>query len=640
MVQKRGYLLTAVLLCATLGGCGRGDDSGTENTSSAAASSVGFLLFPNPQVQTDGTYQTNTAAYAAAYYLAVDPGSARTTLDDWKNQNQFGSGTGTEVTVVFRDVHDLGYGRRMTARQNADGSVAIMVENYNVTAIPGQTYGPLNLEAAINRDSRWHVGTNTIEFSGPTAATRFAKFFNFSPTTGQRQLTADLDGNGEKAMPGICISCHGGRVDPLNADGSFSNAGNTRARLQPLNVGTFEFSPDPGYTRADQEANLKTINQFVLCTYPIDVAGGGVDACRPVVSTAEWTNYWQATAADMVKDWYGGAAMPNATLSDTYLPGGWSGQANLYNTVVSPYCRTCHIVRGTGLQNDIDFDSETKFQDYADRIKIHVLDRGNMPLAQLVSNRFWDSSAPDTLASYLTGLGQTARDGNGAVLRPGRPIANPGIDRSVMPGTISLSATNSLFATSYSWSIDPGAPAVATLNNANTATPTITVPATNGTYVIRLVVSNNSGASDSALLNLTVDNSISIAPETIRFSDIRAAFQGGLVCTACHTHVSSSGTPDFISNPLTPPIFYTNYDRGGATSIGAPGDPFYTADSTDDDYWFYLMLRGRINLTDPAASPILRKPTGNHHGAGSGVLLTEPQYSIFVNWILNGAPYN
>ena len=45
-----------------------------------------------------------------------------------------------------------------------------------------------------------------------------AKFFNFDPRTGARQLTVDLDLRGEKAMPGPCITCHGGRGDALVPD--------------------------------------------------------------------------------------------------------------------------------------------------------------------------------------------------------------------------------------------------------------------------------------------------------------------------------------------------------------------------------------------------------------------------------------
>lgn len=652
MARKRLILWVGLVGVLALSACGR-DDKTDASEPSDEPTGVGFLLFPNPQAQQDGTYQTNTTAYAQAYYAAIDPTNLKTTLDDWKAQNGFGGGTGTEISVVFRDVNDLGYGRRMTARLNADNTVAFFVENYSVTAVPGRSYGALNLEAAISQDRHWHVGTNAIEFSpGPNGQT-FAKFFNFSSATGQRQLTANLDGKGQKAMPGICVSCHGGRGDPLNADGTFPNGGNTRARLQPLNVGTFEFAPIPGYTRVDLEASLKQINQFVLCTYPLSAATANAeDACRPVVSAAEWANYWQSTAAEMVKDWYDtngdGAGMESTTFSDTYLPTGWVGQETLYNNVVAPYCRTCHILRGAGSnQSDIDFMTYAKFQGYADRIKTHVIDRGNMPLAFLVAQRFWNSAAgPNTLAAFLEGEGFTVRDSNGAILRAGRPIANPGVSRSIPPGSVTLSAANSLFVDRYSWSIVLPTPGTATLDGGSTSnsmTPTFNA-SVNGAYTIQLIVSNGTTSSDPAQLTLTVDNTILTAPSALRFSDIQTAFQTTLPCTGCHTHTASNGSggsPPWDPNASTPPIFYTDYDRGLTVSTaGTANDGTYTVDSTDDDYWFYLALRGRINFTDPAASPLLRKPTGNHHGGLTQLSTTDAEYSVFVNWILNGAPYN
>ena len=671
-MDLRQYLLLVGVMLVTLVGCGgRGDETGVDNTTSSPAT-VGFLLFPNPLVQSDGTYQTNTTAYAARYYAAIDPSDQKTTLNDWKAQNQFGSGTGTEVTVIFRDVHDLGYGRRMTARRNTDGSVAVFVENYNVTAIPGQTYTSLNLDAAIGRDSKWHVGTNAIEFSDAPNGHRFVKFYNFSATTGQRNLVANLDGFGEKAMPGICISCHGGRADPLNADNSFPNGGNTRARLQPLNVDTFEFSTQPGYARGDQEAALKTINQFVLCTYvQLTSTANPEDACRPTVDSGtpnqwhyEWYNKWSGTAAEMIKAWYDtngdGVGMESAALSNTYIPSGWDNSAaerTLYQTVVAPYCRTCHILRGAGTaQNDIDFMSFAKFQSYADRIKVHVLDRGNMPLALLPNQRFWaDTAAVEQLGTFLENElpTTTIRDSSGTVLRPGRPIANAGISRRIPPetvGTVTLSGTTSLFANSYLWSIVSG-PGAASLDNASTSTSATPVfrATTPGAYVIRLIVSNGTTNSSPADITLTVDNSITVAPSTIRFQHINDMFNPPpptfvLTCTGCHTDGSSTGAPPgappppWEPNAGTPPIFYTNYDRGGTS--GTAGDNSYNVSNTDDDYWFYLMLRGRINFTEPAASPLLRKPTNNHHNGGPQLLVNGPEYSIFVNWILNGAPYN
>ena len=58
-------------------------------------------------------------------------------------------------------------------------------------------------------------------------------------------------------------------------------------------------------------------------------------------------------------------------------------------------------------------------------------------------------------------------------------------------------------------------------------------------------------------------------------------------------------------------------------------------------------VRSRINFTDIAASPLLRKPSGNHH---KGLLVAgfnasaapgdaaRARYDLFLNWILNGAP--
>ena len=83
-----------------------------------------------------------------------------------------------------------------------------------------------------------------------------------------------------------------------------------------------------------------------------------------------------------------------------------------------------------------------------------------------------------------------------------------------------------------------------------------------------------------------------------------------------------------------------------STDIDRNGDG--RVDATDN-LWFYTELRGRINFTDIVASPLLRKPSGNHHAGGqlSGFNTSFPpghaarsDYDLVLNWILNGAPYN
>jgi len=104
--------------------------------------------------------------------------------------------------------------------------------------------------------------------------------------------------------------------------------------------------------------------------------------------------------------------------------------------------------------------------------------------------------------------------------------------------------------------------------------------------------------------------------------------QEGNRCTQCH---SPDGTLPH------PPLWYANVDRNGDGSI----------DSTDDA-WFYAEVRSRINFTDVEGSPLLRKPSGNHHGGQliAGFDTSKPpgdparaRYDLFANWILNGAPF-
>src|SRR5689334_3804251 len=164
--------LVAAITMLLLAACGGGGTPGDIHPGASPVVVAGepneFLLFPNPQVQPDGSLQTDTVAYAQAYYAAIDPTNAKDTFAKWKTANGFDTASGTQVTAVFGDSRDLGFGRRMTARQNADGTLAFFVENYLV--LTGGSYGfsPINLEAAIVRDPKSLVYLAGIEFSpGP-----------------------------------------------------------------------------------------------------------------------------------------------------------------------------------------------------------------------------------------------------------------------------------------------------------------------------------------------------------------------------------------------------------------------------------------------------------------------------------------
>ena len=212
-----------------------------------------------------------------------------------------------------------------------------------------------------------------------------------------------------------------------------------------------------------------------------------------------------------------------------------------------------------------------------------------MPLAKIVYDAFWGSNRPEILATFLQGQGYNiARDSSGAVLRPGRPVADPGPSRVVAPGATRLDARNSLFSTGYSWSLVSG-PTGATLTEASSAQPTFTA-STPGTYVVQLIASSGTAQSAPVQIQVVVSSTLAIAPSAIRFADIKATMQANSLCTQCH---SPTGTEPH------PPVWYSNEDRNGDSIAG---------DATDDT-WFYNevkmegIARPQINwASDPSRS--------------------------------------
>lgn len=608
-----------------------------------------FWIFPNPDEDpATGVYTTNDASYAQAYYAAIDPSNLRNTLANFKQQNGFGTTAAntTEVQVIFRDVRDLGYGRRMTVRITDTASpttcagdnhkVAVYVGNYQVVPFAGDDYTGLNLDAAIAADPAWHVGTNAIEYQvDPATCQPFTRFYTYAPD-GTRLNTVNLDGRGQKAMPSVCINCHGGRADPLYVDRSgsptvrFPNGGNVHARMQPIKVDSVEFATSGSYTRVAQEEALRQINYAVYCAHSLAVSAyptppaSGVDACRPFQGKTDYStggNDYQGIETEMMQSWYSNAInVPGTAMSDTYLPPGpvagtgWADttvaaratnpitlvqQKSLYDNVVAPYCRVCHALRGTENQSDIDFTEYLKFEGYADRIKAHVFDRGNMPLGLIIYNAFWKSTAPQQLADWLASIDPSynpMRVGGGTTGQPVQPSGT-----LTDPPFLAAGATN---------------------------TPTYAA-----------------------------------FPKPTTFATIKGIIQNvnTVGCTGCH-YDGAYG----IGYVGAPPIAYTDYDRDGSGSyVAAPN----ATDTANDDYAFYIALRGRVNLTDFLASPLLRKPTGNHHGGGK-VLQKDPTdasygtacaasptwpscqpfgtygaysqavYDTFLDWIQHGAPFS
>jgi len=359
-----------------------------------------FLQFLELQVPQD-------VSTATAYYKAVDPNNRRTTLNDWlvvngfiKNPGDLTSGANGDL-LVKRDAFamyvndvDLGVTRRFYSLTDASGNVAIYTENYRCLS-----------EAKLRTNL---VATVAMEFraadDGSNPTKKFITFYAYGPDN-KRLLEINLDGRGNKALPGNCQICHGGNPKALDANGNFPNHGNIGAYFLPWDIKAFVFDTvDPSLSRAAQELNIKKLNKAALATY------------KKTVTYDEVAGYSRPSAlVELVQGWYGGATLPSPVFLESFTPKGWlppyapPEAAALYHDVVVTSCRSCHISR----ERSLDFTSYKGFMVFRDAIEVLVFDAvsnpeggspdnaGVMPLALKTFNNFWSTPAHDILRQFL-----------------------------------------------------------------------------------------------------------------------------------------------------------------------------------------------------------------------------------------------
>ena len=636
--------------------------------------------------------------FATAYYAEVDPGGARNSAQGFLQLHGFGDlgavlpGT---VHAIFRDSKDLGYGRDMYMRSypNPDCPgvvVAFFVRNFSVQIVEGFAYGPVNLEAAIAEDLTHHVGSNAIEFStgrttgGATdtcSPEPMAKFYTYEPdytfvnAPHPLRTRVDLDARGEKAMPQPCISCHGGKLRPVDRDGNFvamhaadpaNQFGDTKARMQAFEVDTFEFSDQPGHTRADYEEPLRLMNAAVYCTYPDSdthpacttvypglTAFGGLTA---QTDPGEWSGDF---AREVLDGWYGNTLeTAGSAFDDSFVPADWTpsvggpptGADILFTKVVGPNCFVCHGKRGNELGSDtnasgdgkdVDFSSWEKFISHADEIERLVYDEGKMPMGLLNYQNFWnDPEKAELLASFIApyvtdsaGFDDRRTDGAGNILLPGRPVARAGPDRVTLTNApISLNAQASLFSNRWDWTIlSVPAGSSTDLLSSSSGMRVDFEAMVEGEYILQLTTMGDLG-SDSDTLTVRVDNTLPKAPRDLTFyADISTRLDN--CATTCHSVGGGTNGGDVASVP----VWWS--DDGN--------QPFAVPPGATASLGLYELAMARINLEYIEDSLILKKPSGLHHygGVRSGFDIDREvgnggraDYDMFVNWIAEGAP--
>ena len=620
------------------------------------------FLNPLPGVPRDGVADgeiDNVNDFPEAYYNTIDPDSTRDTFRKWQEANGFLNADGTvadcpasscrQTHVKFRDTKDLGYGRNMFMRWNTvTGDIAVYVENFQVDAVPGVPYGPLNLEALIRGDRQWNFGVNAIEFSGFPAigagARKFTKFYNFAGdgkrangVSGTQQHFVDLDNRGLKPMPVSCIVCHGGRGNTLVYEASDGRkllaptlvggiAGDVQAQMQTIELDTLQFANEAGFTEQENAEGIRLINQAVLESYEY----------RSTEFTGDGD--WSADLAiETLRGRYAGDVSNPANAYDAgFVPDGWSSDQNLYRTLIAPNCQVCHALRGTQSTDADAFPSLDGFRSYAERVDHLIYEQGKMPLGLLNYADFWDRSDKDpaTLATALNLVDRIGSDQK--AIRPGAPVAQisaaprvTGLDAGGVSLDIPISGSGSAFADAGTqrWTVTPSDTAsVEPAGPAGDATLRVSAA---GPYTLTLTVDGVHGGSDSVSQEIDVVSTTTAgAPPPaldIRFFGTRS-IQHVLEanCTNCHA-------------------------PGGFSSMPV----HFTACNSDDfngNEFLYRSVLARVNFDSPLDSLFLRKPTNGstdptdragtaisgYHGGGN--VLNDAEYSLILSWILNGAP--
>lgn len=489
------------------------------------------------QLLGDATRLYDTRASAEAYYRTIDPDTDaytdKQTFSGWLRRAGFTNGTQDwdaiaaapdSAHAVYLNNFDLGFGRDMYMRVGTcDGGAKPMLGGTIDPGMLGQcdVYGVVvnygSLEAAAKKLGP--VLAVAMEYSRiKPGAPRVTKFYTYAPDRKggySRVLSANLDGRGEKFLPGACTVCHGGTPQGIgtadaNGDGrkDYGNSGDVNSGFIAWDLDAFLYSDtDPAFSRAgdpffpeleqrlaadltrDKQAqSLRKLNQMAYLTY-----------ADPPGQDDRF-----ALARELVTGWYGGVGLPNAGFDGGFVPVGWrddandvpGGKAAVYKGVFAQHCRACHVSQQPGVINQLAIGSYAElFNDAATAAKLRdALGDGRMPFARLTMDRFWVSSkvGTDSAANILAKH----------MLQSGAAFATPGathvcIDPDIA-GDKAIQITNraswvlptagcSRSVGTYTWSLLPPAGSQSVLVGADTATPRF-LPDKEGDYRVTLTV--------------------------------------------------------------------------------------------------------------------------------------------------------
>jgi hypothetical protein len=333
---------------------------------------------------TGGSILDNSVAYRTA--TDADLGGSRDTFDHWKMANEF---PGSDASAIYFNNGDLKFGRDMHCHVTSDGRTACYVSNYGVVGTDDEVTALSDARAGGTP-----VATVTMEYDPAATGGKNVQFWAYKGD-GSYLSKAALDGQGAKPLPDICLACHYGYFD-----GASNKA--VGAQFLPFDVGSFHYDtdgdPHAGFPNAAAvQEQFRQLNKLVL-----DTTTGSVQPGYQQLMDMWYPGAGGVTVAGHLFSFTNGAAQLSGTPFSTHEP--------LYDAVVAPVCRTCHISHGSS-------DNWTSFGQMNNPgmkaiIQGYACGTGDpatqstftfaMPHAEVPFKKFWNDSLASTLSSQLS----------------------------------------------------------------------------------------------------------------------------------------------------------------------------------------------------------------------------------------------
>jgi len=307
------------------------------------------------------------------------------TLDDWRRLNHFAPNNNgnVEVAATYINKMDLNLVRRMQATRNGPNSIAFVVCNH--PGPDGQTQEEVDEVMTLAFQLEREVACVAMEWSttaGVNNGQPYTKFFTFGPD-GRLLPSVNLDGRGEKYMPGACVACHGGS----QYNGRFPEKGNPSgylgARFLPFDTGNYYFAsalPESAQHQQLFELN-KLVREIETDTSPI---------------------------GKLIRGWY--HEDTTNVLDKEYVPDVWrnadaqpatAGAARFYRDVVGASCRTCHGSMGSQFDWDSNLLTPVRAEAHVCGGKADLAINATMPNALISRDRVEQRVAADPALAAL-----------------------------------------------------------------------------------------------------------------------------------------------------------------------------------------------------------------------------------------------